>query len=1168
MMILLTLVAVGLLSLSSVALRSSSQSQAAATAKANARMALMLALGELQAGMGPDQRVSAPAASVTDKDVSKVKQPHLTGIWDSWRWDPAAGGSPDYGEKANKFRRWLVSTTNPQDALKLELPKNPPTGKLVELAGEFENNGIPGSVQVAAVPLTSGATAGAFGWAVFDESTKAAINLEGDPGQASSLAENLAMRTAPPRMRADVVDSAKLASLRTPKNLISLATAAVPAGSKANAEEIRRRFHDFTAGSLGLLSDTANGGLKTDLTQLFEAESFDATAFPGPTLYADVAAGAPLWEYLRDHYRTYKLGMTTPDSTPLYKPDRTRDLNVTSDGLQPAPERQRLMPVIARMQLIFSLVSHNSHFPERINFYNTQGDPKGNDKHAVPHIVYEPIITLYNPYNVALELRRLRVRVWDPPVGFRFAKISGSGTAWYRPEMANGDFHSLARFSWANEFKPAARRFFTLYLTDGTSERAGSRLRLQPGEVKVYSARVERAWSWSLENQTYNRPRAFFDWMQNDPNNIDFGNIDNRTANRFGVEAVPGWDLRAGLQTDHLSYSGGRPLDTIYDFEKGSLAARGWVSIRTTDQVRVEVKAQRSTGTNTSVPDFQVDLLAGNNTDHTRDILRTYQFRFEDPTAEISEVPGKPVISRDYNVGQTLQAWTDRTLGGKKCLAMLDMTARTTRDPLDDSKAWVFNNPVVEGVLQDTRQIGAANQSYDLRLIELSGWGTFPNVEWDSTPGAGYGRGYFGASRSSTEGVTNVPMYALPLAPTASLGEFIPANLVASSQLPRVVHPFGNSRAHPLVKSGETRNGNLLDHSYFINDSLWDRYFFSSATEYKGDVFGSQSRSRREVIQGMLTGNEPALNPRLVPVTPAGDATTLASELDGLADTARARRMAAHLGISGPFNLNSTSVDAWRAVLSSLRDREVKAWNARSTANGDKTPFVRGGLPLTGPSDTSNDLNIQGQIRWAGYRNLSDTEIKNLAEKIVEEIRNRGVQDKAPPLTLAEFVNRRPGGPTELHSLAGILQTAIDRSGVNEANHAMDSKNITAASINAARKRGVVTEEAMNGQTGEGAPSILTQGDLLGALAPIATVRGDTFKIRAYGEARSATGQVEAQAWCEAIVQRVPEFVDPADPPETAISNLTREANKRFGRRFIITSFRWLNPEEIRPKNI
>ena len=83
LMILLTIMAVGLLSLSAVSLRASTQGAAMSEARANARLALMLALGELQKELGPDQRISAPGGQQLEEG-DKSAGGQWTGVYDAW----------------------------------------------------------------------------------------------------------------------------------------------------------------------------------------------------------------------------------------------------------------------------------------------------------------------------------------------------------------------------------------------------------------------------------------------------------------------------------------------------------------------------------------------------------------------------------------------------------------------------------------------------------------------------------------------------------------------------------------------------------------------------------------------------------------------------------------------------------------------------------------------------------------------------------------------------------------------------------------------------------------------------------------------------------------------------------------------------------------------------
>lgn len=1186
LMILLVIVAVGLLGLSAISLRASSQGQAKAQAQANARLALQLAIGELQRTMGPDMAVSATADSV----VKAPPNPHLLGAWKSWRWIPTPGGSPSYDQKQGQFHSWLVSGPVEETERLSYAEKPEPSGSnAVNLVGdpeaeEKDKQGVSTLVMAEKVKTTGVNSKGAYAWSVFDESMKASIDI-GEPENKLSSGEEIASRSAPYRMRADAVSKTDLDSLREPVNLVSLDTASI----KAPSNEIRTRFHHFTTGTMGLLTDTANGGPKVDLTQLFEPATLPNGVLTSPTVYPTAfpsGTGSLLWAYMRDHYRKYKT-VTSATGAAAYAPKGT-DLQITPTGLNTSPTTERLLPAIARLQILFSVVSHHAHISDRVSGLNSQGVPLGNTNHAVIHLAYDPVITLVNPYDVSLDLTKLRIRIWDPPVGFRFTKIDNA-TNIRVPFRSGSEFQGLARYQIKSERDSYARRCFTLVLSDGTQASSASTLKLKPGEVKVFSPRVETNWSWGMEvgGGDYS-PRSFFDWRQES----NFGNVDNRTASgigQWGVECVPGWVTKAGLQTDHLGYAA-RDAGTLYPFEVGKGWVGGFVSLRLTDSVKVEARPTVTSGG--SANHFQVDILAGlnspnagsnvssdlSNADVSPDRLRSYIFTFSSPSSasataklgddisqEIAAIPSSSIVSREFLTSQILQAPSVQTVGGKKPFAMLDMTARTTRDDLTDNKPYLYNNYVVEGGRQDTAQVGLSNQSYDLRFTEISSFANFPDgVSIDPTTN----RGYFGSTGGSS-GSSFVQTYHVPLAPSASLGDMVHGNLAPSSMLPRVVHPLGNSRAHPLISSSAVSVGtSMMDHSYLLNDALWDKYFFSSLTAYAGGA--APSRGFGAVLTGAIDGSAPALNARMRPVVSSSDAKDLADKIESLNPADRALQISRYFGVSGPFNLNSTSVEAWVAVLSSLKDREINGLSLRTpaAANGgtlatasysstNQVPFVRSSRPLSGSSET-------GAYRWAAFRALDDNQIRDLAEQIVKQIKARGDKDKAPPLSLGEYVNRRIGSSGDVHSLAGLLQTAIDESKINDSVKSLDSKTLNFGSTTTKRRQGVKTPEVMNGNSVEGAPSMITQGDLMQGLAAVATVRGDTFKVRAYGESLSPDGKtVQASAWCEAVVQRIPEYVSTEDEPQIAAKDLKSEANKNFGRRFVVVAFRWLSREEV-----
>jgi hypothetical protein len=325
------------------------------------------------------------------------------------------------------------------------------------------------------------------------------------------------------------------------------------------------------------------------------------------------------------------------------------------------------------------------------------------------------------------------------------------------------------------------------------------------------------------------------------------------------------------------------------------------------------------------------------------------------------------------------------------------------------------------------------------------------------------------------------------------------------------------------------RDSVVYDLSYEVNHSLWDEFFLSSGNKAQ--------------LSSLADAGGPLPNGRMKLRADA--------DPDDLVDF---NRSAKTLMLDGAFNVNSTSVEAWKALLASTQGTTL--------GTSDQIPVPR--TPLsTGGEWNASDGQADDVNAWNGFRSLSQGEIDSLAREIVNEVKLRG-----PFLSLSDFVNRRLVNDyqTNRTGVMGPLQAAIDRAGLNDAfDRAYLLKNETQIGDYTHPdniKDATRFEQRLKPRSKAwGAPGYLTQADLLQVIGPVLSARSDSFVIRAYGETKNANGEITARAWCEAIVQRTP---DPITPDKSGINpDLSQPGIKDFGRSFKVVLFRWLSAAEV-----
>lgn len=1136
MLALLMILVLGMTTLSTVSLKTASRDKELQRARSNARLALQLAIGELQALAGSDNRVTAPS-SIIGKDAA---QQHLTGVWEGWKWD-GQGTTPDWEkEKSQRFKGWLVSSNVDGEAQGEDFAARLPAGRTVNLARRDEDGR--GAVDAAVVAIGGqGKVKQGLAWAVFDESQKAAISLsaEEESDNYERKYDRMTVAHEPGYKAVKAFDWKELSAKKAQRRaMLTTGQAGLIGLKKKNI-----RFHDLSPGGYGLLTNVAEGGFAGDLSRLFDEETLpgdfasrfiysgkDTPLVPPPARFEGanpLPSPDPSWALLHSHYRTFDRlsGSQGQVNMDLKSFENRSDPKKPMSGEQllrnPAFNKQQIAPVIAKVQFVFSLTFGVSNTLDNMwKNGSARSSPASLRDNYITWLVIDPVVTLWNPYNVPLNFTESSIELYRIPMAFRLYK---NGT------RLSDNYTRLTDAHTVNNFKDRENKFYLLKLLP---EKGKGNLLMQPGEHIVFTGH---------------------EWTKHGAHDY----------NKIGLTMRPGFNPPSGASSS--IEIGGVTTQNLFVNVNGTSSGKDYgktirtVAVKGGDQIQVEVKPERA-GADTmketggkEVTGFMKYYfgITKKDSDADRRLLGGIELDYGDKEKDLLPELGRhdlPTIVVNSAIPKTApnsstgdeDAGADMALRWKEPFLIATFQQKTERDSKFPSRSWVNNAPTnlysSSGI--DEHE-GFAHQQYEFKWEAMTDWPPdSPTIEVSNERNRGYG----GSGVYAQTGSEFATFSTIPFAPAHSLGQFSHAPLNAGGQLPLTTRVVGNSFAPPLVSDGKAIESvgsrTYLDHSYLANNALFDSWFLSTAANHPA-LPDSTARDAKGLLRNFFRNGGSLPNSRFKPYlgnTRPGELLDLLEK-----DKEAYKKIASHLLVEAPFNVNSTSVAAWQAVLASNFGGAVPLADGKLDED-DRLPVSRN-LPSVGPSYESASSGGNERAKWTGYRRLSDDQIEKLAVEIVEEVKGRG-----PFQSLAEFVNRQPGNGK--YSKNGPLQAAIERTGLNDV--ILDSELSFTGSTGANAAAG-------SGNTADGAPGVITQADLLTPILPVLTARGDTFVVRAYGEATGDDGR-KITAWCEATVQRYPEYVDPSDQPTDTPSSA---ANKAFGRRFQLVSFRWLRPGDI-----
>ena len=1245
---LMLVVALAMLSMSNVSVASKSIDEAQLEARSNARVALMRAIGELQSLTGVDTRITASARLVLDDADVQGDVPNVLGVWRSSegndhdkdtgrpyeganmlayynsknkKGDPNASADEARGE--GRFLGFLGSKTPFDEVVGYDTSSysTVPRDGFVQLVGRGSVSDPKDEIYVDPTFIssegTSVAASGAIASYVMANNQKAMIAPKqvSDPSATDIVGWQQRVRAG------GVAEPGNFGLDQLHDN-----EGDFPVGSSlpsdltlqlVNENTLKDYFHDLTSYSVGLQTNSATGGWKRDLSLFMEQyDELDddglVTFKPTPETYirsnkavgntnasvnalmynwsgyrtdnsrGNVWANIPpicSWTALADYVGQYKdLRSNTAASTIM----RAEGGNIS--GRNAAARFQyldqvRRMPQIARIQWIISYTS-------RIDPSSNQGDPD-----YIPGILATPAVVLWNPYNVQLEWED-SFNIWIRQTGVAPLSLT------FEQEGEPSQTHSLFEIlNQGNDFsqRGVSARNIQLKCHPPTGE--GGRFIMPPGSNMIFSLAEEGVvLEGTLENSANirNQPVINFDLhpgfrplggLRID----DFGLETMKRNEEFKVSNVgfyadgsgAGADLAPGIWVD-VYMRNPRDGSTINNairmlYPSGTVAGPG-----AGDDIVDELYPVAIDTEGVEVDDV-VD--NGNSTSRSRPFLSTI---FAHRVASTLHEPNLG----DENEGRFDHLYT-RGMAQANPLTVYSEVGN--QDETDDADASLENSA-------DTGVFHPVNAPYDFAFHRVSDWDDnsyIPQAEDETS--------YIVSGLRPISGLTRCVIAELPTRPVQSLGQLQHFDARNNNLTP----PFqfniiANSSANPIFASDQLyvstpfNDGYCNDDSYITNHVLFDDWFLSSLSVDVSDFDDTIDRDVTEVYSDFFNLTSPLPNSNYI-VSDIARSDAVESNADSTAaeDATTAGRfayetIASDMIVSGMFNVNNVSVEAWKAILKQGKGNRVPYLEADgSTAltapsanvdpdNPDADPSAIYPFPRTsiaGDQGVTSDSELSGTsnaVSVSGFTELTDDQIDAIAERIVEQIRGR-CRNEGPFLSLSEFVNRKllpvqesqdlsapiPALGDKSYALAGTIQRALD---VLAREDSDIYSNIKAKGVdidtlppgNAAYK----FPEAAIGSSMYGLPGWLRQADILTPIAPIISVRDDTFTIRAYGDARNVGGDIIASAWCEAVVQRKGDFVDTNDHATTLLSQIS-DTNKRYGRSYFIVSFRWMNSDEI-----